>query len=83
MGVAEVYGLHVIYNDVETDSGYDWADSEHESWEAAEAYAREWAVDYLAWLDEQCDCEGSCGSSTDHGYSIQYCRDGYTTDCFG
>jgi hypothetical protein len=75
VGLATVEGTSLSVNDADRSSGYFWFEGEpfvFESAEAADNYARDWAHDYIEWLDTQCPCEeGSCGVFTDHGYSLQ------------
>ena len=92
MGVAEVTQdgqlWAVTVTDAEPDSGYAWPVTHHSTKQLAEMYAKGWADDYLNWLDDNCsDCqrfmESGCGVLSDHGYSIQYCRDGWSAESFG
>lgn len=89
MGVAEVEPRgrllwQVTFSEVGRDSGYAWPVAGFSNEQTAESYARKWAEGYLEWLDEQCDCWAndmlSCGVMTRHGFSIQYCRDGFAVD---
>ena len=85
MGVAEVEshpGKSIVsISEADPSSGYAWADTVHPSAWSSEDYAREWAEGYADWCRENCTCgTDDCGVLSEHGISIQYCRDGWTVD---
>lgn len=88
MGVMEVVPLGKRWNvhtsEVDPSSGYAWPDLDFRTKEFAEDYARDWGAGYADHLREQCACGTSdCGAMREHGISIQYIRDGQSTDYYG